>query len=382
MGINFGGVIAGIDKEWTRQIESRDRKEERAIDRAAGVDDAMKLADYRQKLGVEDSNRTERKELEKWASETAGSLKAMGAGEAQIKAIVDAGKGAGDQVLESIKLGYTNHGSDFDPAPILNRFGSDAQGIDRTIKNIPNKDTSETSEALGSTSNGSFFDAMGDAYGKPDKVYASLTAAHASVVQQLFSETDPKKIDLLKAEEKYFLEKINSVDTGNSERKFNFSDINKIATRYRKERLSKFDIKVGLEGELQQELGGQQGIYHIAEAEAISDLEIFNSGFKTPDIFLTNEIKRKKDTVTNSLNSFAVSIVNSKTYDEVAETYGYDKGTVASSEELTSNINKGKYGPSDIISYGGSTYIYVGYDSFLTQKIGEGLFPFHKVEFN
>ena len=27
MGINFGGVIAGIDKEWTRQIESKDRKE-------------------------------------------------------------------------------------------------------------------------------------------------------------------------------------------------------------------------------------------------------------------------------------------------------------------------------------------------------------------
>lgn len=180
------------------------------------------------------------------------------------------------------------------------------------------------------------------------------------------SETDPDELKSYK-QKKNTTRKINSVDTGNSERKFNFSDINKIATRYRKERLSKFDIKVGLEGELQQELGGQQGIYHIAEAEAISDLEIFNSGFKTPDIFLTGEIDRKRY-YKNSLNAFAVSIVNSKTYDEVAETYGFDKGPVASSEELTSNINKGMYGPSDIISYGGSTYIYVGYDSFLTQK--------------
>jgi hypothetical protein len=377
MAINFGGVIAGIDKEWTRQIESKDRKEERAIDRAAGVDDAMKLADYRQKLGVEDSNRTERKELETWASDTAGTLKAMGASDSQIKAIVAAGKGAGNQVIESVKLGFTNYGSSFKPNALFDVFGTEAKNVNDAVTSMP----SNTEKVLSASGN-TFFQAMGDAYGTPDKEYTSLTAFHAGIVQKIMSETDPDELKKLQAKEKILLEKINSVDTGNSERKFNFSDINKIATRYRKERLSKFDIKVGLEGELQQELGGQQGIYHIAEAEAISDLEIFNSGFKTPDIFLTGEIDRKKDTIKNSLNAFAVSIVNSKTYDEVAETYGFDKGPVASSEELTSNINKGMYGPSDIISYGGSTYIYVGYDSFLTQKIGEGLFPFHKVEFN
>ena len=137
-----------------------------------------------------------------------------------------------------------------------------------------------------------------------------------------------------------------------------------------------------MEGELEQELGGQQGVYHIAEAEALSDLETFNSGFKTPDIFLTNEIKRKKDTVTNSLNSFAVSIINNKNQGEVEGDYGYNKGVVASKDVLTNNINTGMYQPSDVITYGGATYIYVGYDSFLTQKIGDGLFPFHKVEFN
>jgi len=378
MAINFGGIVAGIDQEWTRQIERREDKEEKAIDRAAGVDDAMKLADYRQKLGVEDSNRTERKELETWASDAAGTLKAMGASDLQIKEIIASGKGAGNQVIESVKLGFTNHGSSFKPNALFDVFGTEAKNVNDAVTSMP----SSTDKVLSASGNTFFQTAMGDAYGTPDKEYTSLTAFHAGVVQKIMSETDPDKIKKLQVQEKIILEKINSVDTGNSERKFNFSDINKIATRYRKERLSKFDIKVGLEGELQQELAGQQGIYQIAEAEALSDLETFNSGFKTPDIFLSNEITRKKETVTNSLNSFAVSIINNKNQGAVEGDYGYNKGVVASKDALTNNINKGMYQPSDIITYGGATYIYVGYDSFLTPKIGDGLFPFHKVEFN
>ena len=377
MGINFGGIIAGIDQEWTRQIESRERKEERALDRASGVEDAMKLADYRQKLGVEDSNRTQRKELETWASDAAGTLKAMGASDLQIKEIIASGKGAGNQVIESVRLGFTNHGSSFKPNALFDVFGTEAKNVNDAVTSMP----SNTDKVLSGSSN-TFFQAMGDAYGTPDKEYTSLTAFHAGIVQKIMSETDPEELKKLQAKEKTLLEKINSVDSGNTERKFNFSDINKIATRYRKERLSKFDIKVGLEGELEQELGGQQGVYHIAEAEAISDLETFNSGFKTPDIFLTYEIDRKKDTIKNSLNSFAVSIINNKNQGAVEGDYGYNKGVVASKDALTNNINTGMYQPSDVITYGGATYIYVGYDSFLTQKIGDGLFPFHKVEFN
>ena len=377
MGINFGGIIAGIDQEWTRQIESRERKEERALDRASGVEDAMKLADYRQKLGVEDSNRTQRKELETWASDAAGTLKAMGASDLQIKEIIASGKGAGNQVIESVRLGFTNHGSSFKPNALFDVFGTEAKNVNDAVTSMP----SNTDKVLSGSSN-TFFQAMGDAYGTPDKEYTSLTAFHAGIVQKIMSETDPEELKKLQAKEKTLIEKINSVDSGNTERKFNFSDINKIATRYRKERLSKFDIKVGLEGELEQELGGQQGVYHIAEAEAISDLETFNSGFKTPDIFLTYEIDRKKDTIKNSLNSFAVSIINNKNQGAVEGDYGYNKGVVASKDALTNNINTGMYQPSDVITYGGATYIYVGYDSFLTQKIGDGLFPFHKVEFN
>ena len=377
MAINFGGVIAGIDDEWTRQITRKEKTEDKELDRVASMEDAKTMADYRVELNTDESNRTERKELETWASDTAGTLKAMGASDSQIKAIVAAGKGAGNQVIESVKLGFTNYGSSFKPNALFDVFGTEAKNVNDAVTSMP----SNTEKVLSASGN-TFFQAMGDAYGTPDKEYTSLTAFHAGIVQKIMSETDPDELKKLQAKEKILLEKINSVDTGNSERKFNFSDINKIATRYRKERLSKFDIKVGLEGELEQELGGQQGVYHIAEAEALSDLETFNSGFKTPDIFLTNEIKRKKDTVTNSLNSFAVSIINNKNQGEVEGDYGYNKGVVESQDALTNNINKGMYQPSDVITYGGATYIYVGYDSFLTQKIGDGLFPFHKVEFN
>jgi len=88
MAINFGGVIRGIDEEWTRQITRREKREDKELDRVASLEDARTLADYRVKLGTDESNRTERKRLEKWGTDTAGTLKAMGATDAQIKAIV------------------------------------------------------------------------------------------------------------------------------------------------------------------------------------------------------------------------------------------------------------------------------------------------------
>ena len=57
MGINLGGVIAGIDQEWTRQIERREDKEDKKVARAGALEDAKTMADYRAKLGVEESNR-------------------------------------------------------------------------------------------------------------------------------------------------------------------------------------------------------------------------------------------------------------------------------------------------------------------------------------
>lgn len=379
MGINLGGVIAGIDREWTRQIERREDKEEKKLDRAGALEDAMTMADYRAKLGTEESNRQKRKELEEWAEKTAGTLKAMGANDSQIKQIVAAGQGAGDQVIETLKLGYTNQGADFNPSGVLSYWGTDAAGMKSTITNMP----SQTETALDDSSSGTFFSAIGDAYEKPDKVFTSLTAQHSSIVQRMLNTNDPDKLAKLEEEEKFILGKMNDADTENSERKFNFSDMNKQATRYRKERLSAVGIKTGIEGELLSELGGQKGKFHIAEARAVGDLETFNNSFETPDIFLTSEIARKKDSIEQAINSFAASVLSNTASDmgsDTAGTFSYNKGKVTK-DQLTQNLKKGMYDDSDIVQVGQATYVYVGYDSFLADKTPEGIFPFHLVEF-
>ena len=380
MAINFGGVIAGIDEEWTRQITRREKREDKELDRVASLEDARTLADYRVKLGTDESNRTERKRLEKWGTDTAGTLKAMGATDSQIKAIIAAGEGAGNQVVEAAKLGYTNQGADFDVQPLFEVFGTDT----KRMTNVVNKMPSQIDKALDTSSSGSFFSsAMGDAYGKPEKQYASLTAIHAGIVQNMLNTTDQDELAKLEGEEKIILAKINAVDTENSERKFSFSDMNKKATRYRKERLSAVGIKTGIEGELLTELGGQKGKFHIAEARAVGDLETFNNSFDTPDVFLTSEIARKKDSIEQALNSFAASVLSNTALDAGDDnqgTFSYKKPKVTK-DQLTQNLKKGMYRDSDIVQVGQATYVYVGYDSFLADKTPEGIFPFHLVEF-
>jgi len=380
MAINFGGVIAGIDEEWTRQITRREKREDKELDRVASLEDARTLADYRVKLGTDESNRTERKRLEKWGTDTAGTLKAMGASDVQIKAIIAAGEGAGNQIVEAAKLGYTNQGANFNVQPLFEVFGTDT----KRMTNVVNKMPSQIDKALDTSSSGSFFTAMGDAYGKPEKQYASLTAIHAGIVQNMLNTTDQDELAKLEGEEKIILAKINSANTENSERKFSFSDMNKIATRYTKERLSAVGIKTGIEGELLTELGGQKGKFHIAEARAVGDLETFNNSFDTPDVFLTSEIARKKDSIEQALNSFAASVLSNTALDAGDDnqgTFSYKKPKVTK-DQLTQNLKKGMYGDSDIVQVGQATYVYVGYDSFLADRQSDGrVFPFHLVEF-
>ena len=380
MAINFGGVIAGIDEEWTRQITRREKREDKELDRVASLEDARTLADYRVKLGTDESNRTERKRLEKWGTDTAGTLKAMGASDVQIKAIIAAGEGAGNQIVEAAKLGYTNQGANFNVQPLFEVFGTDT----KRMTNVVNKMPSQINKALDTSSSGSFFTAMGDAYGKPEKQYASLTAIHAGIVQNMLNTTDQDELAKLEGEEKIILAKINSANTENSERKFSFSDMNKIATRYTKERLSAVGIKTGIEGELLTELGGQKGKFHIAEARAVGDLETFNNSFDTPDVFLTSEIARKKDSIEQALNSFAASVLSNTALDAGDDnqgTFSYKKPKVTK-DQLTQNLKKGMYGDSDIVQVGQATYVYVGYDSFLADRQSDGrVFPFHLVEF-
>ena len=380
MAINFGGVVAGIDEEWTRQITRREKREDKELDRVASLEDARTLADYRVKLGTDESNRTERKRLEKWGTDTAGTLKAMGASDVQIKAIIAAGEGAGNQIVEAAKLGYTNQGANFNVQPLFEVFGTDT----KRMTNVVNKMPSQINKTLDTSSSGSFFTAMGDAYGKPEKQYASLTAIHAGIVQNMLNTTDQDELAKLEGEEKIILAKINSANTENSERKFSFSDMNKIATRYTKERLSAVGIKTGIEGELLTELGGQKGKFHIAEARAVGDLETFNNSFDTPDVFLTSEIARKKDSIEQALNSFAASVLSNTALDAGDDnqgTFSYKKPKVTK-DQLTQNLKKGMYGDSDIVQVGQATYVYVGYDSFLADRQSDGrVFPFHLVEF-
>ena len=123
----------------------------------------------------------------------------MGANDTQIKQIVAAGQGAGDQVIETLKLGYTNQGADFDPTNLLAQWGTDAAGMKKTITNMP----SQTETALDDSSSGTFFSAIGDAFEKPDKVFANLGAMHSSVVQQMLETDDQEEIAELKEEEKF-----------------------------------------------------------------------------------------------------------------------------------------------------------------------------------
>jgi hypothetical protein len=387
MGINFGGIIAGIDKEWTRQIESRERKEEKTIDRAAGVDDAMKLADYRQKLGVEDSNRTERKELEKWGTETAGTLKALGVNDTYVKSIIALGKGGGNQYQEMIKAAYAK-----DPSRNINTLlkGLGVENYNDVVATVQTQDNNNvsTNTSLEDSDSNVETNIYQASFGTVDEIYTDDSAYYTAMSQQLAqavrngNKKDIEKYTQKKADALTIIKELETTKNGGA-KKFTPSDIRAEVALQRTIAFSNIGKATdSITGEIIDKLEGEEGQYAIAAGEAVQGMIAINSSFEKEDPQLTVQINNQKDLVRNSLNDWAIKTSSS----EFAGTFGLGsaKKELTTFQGALDNISS--YKRADVVPIGNDLYVYVGTGSWLATDLGinektgkKRVFPFYKV---
>ena len=387
MAINFGGIVAGIDQEWTRQIERREDREDDALDRAAGVEDAMKLADYRQKLGTDESNRTKRLELEEWGTDTAGELKALGVEDVYVKSIIGLGKGGGNQYRDMIKAAYAK-----DPSRNINTLFK-GLGLDNYKDIVDTVDTQNnnmvsTTTNIENTDNNVQDNIYQASFGTQDKIYTDDSSYYTAMSQQLSqaissgNKKDIAKYTKKKADALTIIKELETTKNGGA-KKFTPSDIRAEITLQRTIAFSSIGKATdSTTGEILNKLEGEEGKYAIASGEAVQGMIAINNSFEQKDPQLTDQIDNQKRLVRADLNDWAIKINNS----EFAGTLGLGSAKKEATTFQGALDNISNYKRSDVIPIGKDLYVYVGTGSWLATDLGinektgnRKVFPFYKV---
>jgi len=387
MAINFGGIVAGIDQEWTRQIERREDREDDALDRAGGVEDAMKLADYRQKLGTDESNRTKRLELEEWGTDTAGELKALGVEDGYVKSIIGLGKGGGNQYRDMIKAAYAK-----DPSRNINTLFK-GLGLDNYKDIVDTVDTQNnnmvsTTTNIENTDNNVQDNIYQASFGTQDKIYTDDSSYYTAMSQQLSqaissgNKKDIAKYTKKKADALTIIKELETTKNGGA-KKFTPSDIRAEITLQRTIAFSSIGKATdSITGEIIDKLEGEEGKYAIASGEAVQGMIAINNSFEQKDPQLTDQIDNQKRLVRADLNDWAIKINNS----EFAGTLGLGSAKKEATTFQGALDNISNYKRSDVIPIGKDLYVYVGTGSWLATDLGinektgnRQVFPFYKV---
>lgn len=406
MAINFGGVIAGIDDEWTRQITRKEKTEDKELDRVAGVEDAMTLADYRVRLGTDESNRTERKRIQKWGEDTAGELKVLRVEPQYIKQIIGLGEGGGNRYTKLI-----NDALEKDPKFNVNVFfkGLGVENFDSVSDNVTSvtKNMTPTTDLNNTDTDSNVQKSLFEtAHGKADNIYNSASEWLTASNQKLFIATrdgDPAAIEKHTKAREIALQQLRDIETNkstDSPRKFKFSDVRGEVTLQRQIAFGAIGVKVDAEGQIQQMIEGDAGRYAVASSVAVEGLINTNNSFKVPDPALTAQIETQKLQVKNNLDDWATTVygadakitgglrtskkeeVRPETKTTIVNNKEVTEVTVSGFEKALSNVANYKRG--DVIPIYNSEnvmklYVYVGKGSWLGQGKGQNNFPFYEV---
>ena len=387
MAINIGGVITGIDDEWTRQITRREKTEDKELDRVASMEDARTLADYRVKLNTDESNRVERKELEKWGTETAGTLKALGVNDTYVKSIIALGKGGGNQYQEMIKAAYAK-----DPSRNINTLlkGLGVENYNDVAATVTTQDNNNvsTTTSLEDTDNNIQNSIYQAAFGTVDEIYTDDSAYYTAMSQQLAqavrngNKKDIEKYTQKKADALTIIKELETEKNGGA-KKFTPSDIRAEVALQRTIAFSNIGKATdSITGEIIDKLEGEEGQYAIAAGEAVQGMIAINSSFEKEDPQLTVQINNQKDLVRNSLNDWAIKTNSS----EFAGTFGLGSAKKEPTTFQGALENISSYKRSDVVPIGKDLYVYVGTGSWLATDLGinektgnRKVFPFYKV---
>jgi hypothetical protein len=370
MAFNLQAFGAGFAKKVTADLDDTRDRMNRLADQETSIATQQRLA-----------KKASREAEQKLTEETGGLLMSLGYDENAVQSILSKGKMSANfwatAGQDALKKGVN-------PNTLYNMPNMDEPNFTETVESVEEEmavptgmgdieedatlKSAETLETSGedSVAISSGFsinkDAFKNLYGTPDKEEASFGARLAVLSQRIARKPNDPNMESWKAEQQSLLADLATMKNAEREEKdgdqtpaFGLGTISANVKEIRSGAGKRFGFTVGIDGEIDNMIDGQQHLADIVELNIAGQLTIRNTDIQDKSMKYTAEGIR--NSAISNLTDYGYNIYNN------------DKDklqTATNNETFTTNIKNGAYRPGQVVTVGSKVIIYTGIADYKT----------------
>ena len=370
MAFNLQAFGAGFAKKVTADLDDERDRMNRLADQEASIATQQRLA-----------KKAEREAEQKIAEETGGLLMSLGYDENAVQSILSKGKMSANfwatAGQDALKKGVN-------PNTLFNMPNMDESNFTETVESVEEEmavptgmgdieedatlksaETLETSGEDSVTISSGFSinkDAFKNLYGTPDKEEASFGARLAVLSQRIARKPNDPKMESWKAEQQSLLADLATMKNAEREEKdgdqtpaFGLGTISANVKEIRSGAGKRFGFTVGIDGEINNMIDGQQHLADIVELNIAGQLTIRNTDIQDKSMKYTAQGIR--NSAISNLTDYGYNIYNN------------DKDkleTATDNQTFITNSENGAYRPGQVVTVGSKVIIYTGIADYKT----------------
>ena len=370
MAFNLQAFGAGFAKKVTADLDDERDRINRLADQEASIATQQRLA-----------KKAEREAEQKLTEETGGLLMSLGYDENAVQSILSKGKMSANfwatAGQDALKKGVNPNTLYSMPNMDESNFTETVDSIEKNIAvptgmgdieedaTLKSAETLETSGEDSVTISSGFSinkDAFKNLYGTPDKEEASFGARLAVLSQRIARKPNDPKMESWKAEQQSLLADLATMKNAEREEKdgdqtpaFGLGTISANVKEIRSGAGKRFGFTVGIDGEIDNMIDGQQHLADIVELNIAGQLTIRNTDIQDKSMKYTAEGIR--NSAISNLTDYGYNIYNN------------DKDklqTATNNETFITNSENGAYRPGQVVTVGSKVIIYTGIADYKT----------------
>ena len=370
MAFNLQAFGAGFAKKVTADLDDERDRMNRLADQETSIATQQRLA-----------KKASREAEQKLTEETSGLLMSLGYDENAVQSILSKGKMSANfwatAGQDALKKGINPNTLYSMPNMDESNFTETVDSIEKNIAvptgmgdieedaTLKSAETLETSGEDSVTISSGFSinkDAFKNLYGTPDKEEASFGARLAVLSQRIARKPNDPKMESWKAEQQSLLADLATMKNAEREEKdgdqtpaFGLGTISANVKEIRSGAGKRFGFTVGIDGEINNMIDGQQHLADIVELNIAGQLTIRNTDIQDKSMKYTAEGIR--NSAISNLTDYGYNIYNN------------DKDklqTATNNETFITNSENGAYRPGQVVTVGSKVIIYTGIADYKT----------------
>ena len=370
MAFNLQAFGAGFAKKVTADLDDERDRMNRLADQEASIATQQRLA-----------KKAEREAEQKIAEETGGLLMSLGYDENAVQSILSKGKMSANfwatAGQDALKKGVNPNTLFSMPNMDESNFTETVDSVeeemavptgmgdieeDATLKSAETLETSGEDSVTISSGFSINKDAFKNLYGTPDKEEASFGARLAVLSQRIARKPNDPNMESWKAEQQSLLADLATMKNAEREEKdgdqtpaFGLGTISANVKEIRSGAGKRFGFTVGIDGEINNMIDGQQHLADIVELNIAGQLTIRNTDIQDKSMKYTAQGIR--NSAISNLTDYGYNIYNN------------DKGklkTATDNKTFITNSENGAYRPGQVVTVGSKVIIYTGIADYKT----------------